>query len=432
MNYRSVATLSRAITHWLDRLPKDWDLVVGIPRSGMLPASLMALHLNVPIADFAGYLSGRILDSGRRGPGRETERRCKKVLVIDDSVNTGGQIEQARKRVAEAGITDEVHFAALYVTPGSEHHVDHWYEQIESPRVFEWNIMHHSLLLSSCLDIDGVLCRDPSEKENDDADAYLAFLESAEPKFLPSVPVGWLVTSRLEKYRSQTEAWMVRHGINFRELIMMQAKSKDERIASGSHAQHKADAYAQTGADLFIESSVIQAVEIASRTGKAVFCTETMELVVIQSDAVEDSFSVASESTTGQCDGITKPPDPEDWPSKLQLTVSEILQAVPANDAFILIDNDQLGMHRVFAGRRPIPFLESNGLYAGPPADSDTAIQSFEHVMQKQQPSRLVLAWPAFWWREHYLSFAEYLIDRYPIVLDNSRLLILDLTRGIA
>lgn len=419
------------MTDWLERLPNDWDLIVGIPRSGMLPASLMALYLNVQFVDLTGYLEGRILNSGRRGREQKSNG-ARKVLVIDDSVNTGGQISQARARLAESGITDDISFAAVFVTPGAEQHVDYWCEQIESPRLFEWNIMHHSLLLSSCLDIDGVLCRDPNELENDDGDAYTAFLDQAEPKFLPSVPIGWLVTSRLEKYRPQTEAWMARYGINYRELIMMQAKSKDERIASGGHGEHKAKAYVQTGADLFIESSVIQAVEIVALSGKPVYCTETLEMVYPQTGTGPTLDQELLDEGQAATQVTTDPDDPDDWSDKLQLAVSEILHVVPSGDKFILIDGDQLGMHRVFAGRRPVPFLEEDGQYAGPPADCETAIAAFEKIKEETSPTRLVLAWPAFWWREHYPAFTKHVLHRHPAVLENSRILVLDLTRSIA
>jgi len=397
----------------------------------MLPASLLALQFNVPIADFDGYLEGRTLGSGRRAPHRAGAPVQKKVLIIDDSVNTGVQISKARARLAEANIRDDVYFAAVFVTPGAQKHVDYWCELIEYPRLFEWNIMHHSLLLTSCLDIDGVLCRDPNQKENDDGNQYTNFLNVADPRFLPSVPVGWLVTSRLEKYRPQTEAWMARHGISYRQLIMMQAKSKDERIASGGHAEHKANAYLQTGADLFIESSVIQAVEIAARSGKPVFCTETMEMVPPPKGSGGGFAHFSSMAGQGQHPAQSAQHEPSDWSGMLQLAVGEILSAVPQGDAFVLIDNDQLGMHRVFAGRRPIPFLEVAGQYAGPPADSDSAIKAFDQVIHDKRPTRLVLAWPAFWWREHYQAFTGHLLDRYPVLLNNKRVLILDLTRSV-
>ena len=48
MNYRSIADLNHTILKQLHMLPRDFDLVVGVPRSGMLPANLIALYLNLP------------------------------------------------------------------------------------------------------------------------------------------------------------------------------------------------------------------------------------------------------------------------------------------------------------------------------------------------------------------------------------------------
>lgn len=430
MNYRSVSALNRSVSDWIERMPRDWDLVVGIPRSGLLVANLLALHLNLPLADLDGYLAGRVLSSGRRLAER-TRQPVRKVLVVDDSVNTGGQIKQARQRINAASIGDKVSYAAAYVTSGAESQVDYYSEVIGSPRVFEWNLMHHSILLSSCLDIDGVLCRDPLETENDDGLQYARFLEKAEPRFLPSVPVGWLVTSRLEKYREPTEAWMKAHGINYRELIMLDLASKKERLRSGSHASHKSAAYLRTNADLFIESSLIQALEIAVLSGKPVYCVETSELVS-PGDRGVSSATGTEAPLTGRI-ANTSPavqPDPANWTDKLQLAVHEILGVIESGASFILIDAEQLGLHRVFAGRHAIPFPQQDGVYAGPPPDSKSAVQAFDTLMQERLIDYVVVAWPAFWWMEYYESFFSTLRSRYSTVMENSRLIIFDLSKG--
>ncbi len=39
-------------------------------------------------------------------------------------------------------------------------------EVIDRPRIFEWNVLHHpGILKDACLDIDGVLCHDPSHEQ---------------------------------------------------------------------------------------------------------------------------------------------------------------------------------------------------------------------------------------------------------------------------
>jgi len=140
--------------------------------------------------------------------------------------------------------------------------------------------MHHMLLAQSCVDIDGVLCRDPSEAENDDGPEYARFLADVQPRFVPSVRIRYLVTCRLEKYRSLTEEWLSRHGIGYDRLVMMDLPTKAARVASGSHATFKASVYRRTDTQLFIESSREQADDIARLSGGDVLCTDTMEFVL--------------------------------------------------------------------------------------------------------------------------------------------------------
>ena len=64
MNYRSIAQLSDQLVAWSRELPPDLDLVVGLPRSGLLAANILALYRNLPVADLDGFLAGRTLGAG--------------------------------------------------------------------------------------------------------------------------------------------------------------------------------------------------------------------------------------------------------------------------------------------------------------------------------------------------------------------------------
>lgn len=282
MNYRSIADLNKAVKSWIPELPKDLDLIVGVPRSGLLAATLLSLYLNLPLTDVEGLCEGRLLAAGRRLK-REDMRSCMpqglKVLVVDDSVNSGTQIREVKEKIEAAKLPYDIYYAAVYVSPGGHRYVDYWYEIVDNPRVFEWNVMHHDILTKSCVDIDGVLCRDPRPDENDDGEKYLKFLSTAKPLVVPTKPIGWLVTCRLEKYRKITEEWLHRHGIKYGELIMMDLPDKETRIALGIHAEFKARVYRAVDAVLFIESSPFQAKAIARLAGKPVLCTETGQMI---------------------------------------------------------------------------------------------------------------------------------------------------------
>jgi orotate phosphoribosyltransferase len=131
----------------------------------------------------------------------------------------------------------------------------------------------------SCVDIDGVLCPDPTPRQNDDGAGYLDFIANAPALHTPNVQVGWLVTCRLEKYRAATEAWLENNGIRYNELVMMDYADAESRRAAGAYGAFKANVYSTTGALFFVESNPSQASEIALRSGKPVYCMGTRSLV---------------------------------------------------------------------------------------------------------------------------------------------------------
>lgn len=279
MNYKSIADLNADTRRLAEGSLPDVDLVVGIPRSGLLAANLLCLHLNVPMTDVDRLCEGELMDTGARYEGSRSINDLDSVLVVDDSVNSGRQMTETRDRLEEQDLPFDVSYGAVYVSPQGHEYVDYWVEMVNPPRVFEWNLMHNPVLKISCVDIDGVLCRDPTSEENDDGERYREFLSTVEPNIVPDQRIGHLVTSRLEKYRPETEDWLDEHGIRYDNLVMMDLPSKEVRQERGNHARHKAKVYDSTDASLFIESEPRQAEEITRRTNRPVFCYETKEML---------------------------------------------------------------------------------------------------------------------------------------------------------
>ncbi len=280
MNYRAIEDLNRHIVTGLHKVPVGTDLIVGIPRSGLLAANLLALHLNLPLTDLEGFLQGRLLHSGDRlKKSLKPFEAYKRVVVVDDSVYTGTAIAQARKRLEGVHPEKELFFTAVYVVPEAKSSVDFYFNVCPWPRVFEWNIMHHNMLEKCCVDIDGVLCKDPTEDENDDGERYEQFLCEAKTLFIPSKTIGYLVTNRLEKYRSQTETWLAKNNVKYNHLIMLNLPSKEARLKANNHGGFKASVYLKYDCYLFIESSEWQAKQIANISDKPVYCVDTRRMV---------------------------------------------------------------------------------------------------------------------------------------------------------
>lgn len=274
VSYKTFEDLNRDIKALALRLPSDLDLIVGIPRSGLLAANLLALYFNLPITDVAGLCEGRVLGTGQRyNSGMPCNLAdIKKVLVIDDSISTGASMEKVKTIIRQAGLPYQFCYAAVYTTFAVRGMVDFWSQIIDNPRRFEWNVLTTSSLEQTCVDLDGVICRDPLEVENDDGKNYRHFIANAELLVRPSYEIGWIVTCRLEKYRDLTEEWLKQHGIRYHNLVMMGLPDKATRVASKAYASFKAEVYKSSKASLFIESSPIIAQEIAALSGKNVLC----------------------------------------------------------------------------------------------------------------------------------------------------------------
>lgn len=284
MNYRSLSHLSHLSNECAGKVPSNVDLVVGIPRSGMLVASIIALKQNLPLTDLYSFLRNDDLKKGSTRTYKHADlvkpQDAKKVLLVDDSISTAKSMHAALEQV-RAVYSGEVMTLAAFAEKRNQHLVDMHLELVEQPRVFEWNIMHHPFMGQACLDIDGVLCLDPTAEQNDDGPNYRDFLNTTRPLFIPSLKVAHLVTSRLEKYRPETEAWLQRNGVQYGTLHMLDLPSAEERRRLKIHHKFKAEVYSRyPQTRLFVESEERQAIEIMQLSGKPVYCIETNEMYV--------------------------------------------------------------------------------------------------------------------------------------------------------
>mgnify|MGYP003367415509 CR=1 FL=1 len=279
MNYRNIDDLNHCILQHLSILPRDFDLIVGVPRSGMFPANLLALYLNLPVTDIDSFRNGHIYQTGERGKTFNMNN-IHNVLVVDDSIATGKAMKKCRELLKDIEHLYNIQYCVIYAVPLHSHSVDYFFEIVDYPRFFQWNIMNHSILQKTCMDIDGVLCADPTPEENDDGEKYRHFLLNTPPLFIPKVTIGTLVTSRLEKYRPETEAWLQKNHVKYNKLVMLNLPDMAARQRANCHASFKAKEYgSSTDNMLFVESSMTQAVEINRLTKKPVLCTETFQMI---------------------------------------------------------------------------------------------------------------------------------------------------------
>lgn len=282
MNYKRYEDLSNCIRRNIWKIPQDVDLIVGIPRSGMIPSLMIAELLNKRCTDIDSFLDGRILSCGGRGSLIDNNE-ITKVLILDDTVFGGGAMKRARQKVSSLADKYEILFGCIYAEGvNAKSLVDIYFEDnyVPGPHwLYEWNILHHyeSISKNSIWDIDGLMCKEPPF--DTDREAYEKYLPEAIPMIIPTTQIGAVVTYRLEQYRQVTEKWLKDNGIDYRHLYMFNAPDRDTRGRMESPEKYKARIYANAPwASLFFESSKSQAVKIHELTGKSVFSYEDGKL----------------------------------------------------------------------------------------------------------------------------------------------------------
>lgn len=257
---------------WAKQLPKDVDAIIGLPRSGLMVANTIATEMDIPLSTPELFLDQQWWKSGRL----EKIDACARVLVVDDSINTGEQMEGALASLRTRYPDIVFEKGALLPHQRSYQKCDYFHKVIRSPRVFEWDIMHTKKYTPIGFDFDGVLCEDCAHRTDSDEDAYHGFLSDAKPLYIPQYPIDFVVSNRLEKYRPQCEAWLKRHNVRYRHLLLWDLPEKDMR--GTGFARNKVRQILRCQPRFFVESSFAQARQIALRTGVPVLCTDRMFL----------------------------------------------------------------------------------------------------------------------------------------------------------
>lgn len=284
MKYITLDHLVSVIRKNLHRIPHDIDFVIGIPRSGTIVASIISEYLNVPLVDLDSFCRG-VLPTGGGRLGLVNQREVsRKVLVVDDTVYNGTSMRKTKEKLKGFSEYEFIYLVA-FLEGSAVGEVNVYLEDVRKDArglgivLYEWNVFnHYSFVSSRCMyDIDGVFCVDPPDERT--GEQYVNYIKDAIPFIVPRVPVGQIVTYRLEKYRNITEEWLKKQGIRYSSLEMFPAMSWEERFRSGiSPEQMKADKYKKSNSILFVESEDRQAREIYKLSGRPVLCIETNTL----------------------------------------------------------------------------------------------------------------------------------------------------------
>lgn len=117
----------------------------------------------------------------------------------------------------------------------------------------------------------------------------------------------------------------------------------------------------------------------------------------------------------------------QSWVHRLDQARRDIRATIAAHEPFILVDDAQWAMPNNDTWRA-LPFLERGGFYWGPPADDVEAVVELERQLASGV-RWVVVAWPAFWYLDHYPALVRAL-EAFPLAIRNENVLIFGARRS--
>lgn len=262
-SFVSNVEMAAYVDEWVKKFDLRYDLIVGVPRSGLMVASLIATKLAKPLStsDNIIWTSKSIIT-----------KPIRKILVVDDCITTGKSINTTADKIKELYPGAIVHKGALFANEDNKWMLDTYCAILNGNQLFQWNLMHYKIGVVG-FDMDGVLCEECTD--DDDEVKYLRFLSTARPYLIPEYEIDYIITSRLEKYRPQTETWLKDHEVKYKNLIMWDVPNKKDRDGA---ATYKSKIIKCSPIQFFIESDREQAEEIWRRTKIICLCTDEMKM----------------------------------------------------------------------------------------------------------------------------------------------------------
>jgi len=273
MEFKSISNLEKTIiSSVLPNLPRDIYKVYGIPRSGLIPASIISTYLGVAL----GTIGEEGKDFGERQRWH-SKNNGKKILIVDDSIRSGKAMNESKSTMSNRGI--EYYTCAIYATPETSELVDFYGEITNKERIFQWNFTGTKVIKDSFWDMDGVICTNPSVFDDDGIKYEKEITHGVKPLFIPQMKIKSIVTNRIEKWRDITTKWLLDNNVQFEKLQMQPFDSAINRRKYSKPYIYKGEIYKNSTAKLFVESDLKQAVKINQISKKPVLSIESMLMI---------------------------------------------------------------------------------------------------------------------------------------------------------
>lgn len=282
--YSTIATNSWKVSK---HKPKG---IIGVPRSGMLPATILSQELHLGLCSINEFFDNNGDDKvfNRHGTRPIDHPKDGPYIVVEDSNYNGQNLGITMNSLKQHFPNKKfISCAAFLEGPTQFYKADITLRDIREEAqasvgrvaLYQWSFLDCWWNWKFLWDLDGVMCIDPPADSN--TEAYEAYLDNPIPLHIPKTPSNYpisICTYRLKKYAPQTNKFLKDNGINCNTLWMYNADTKEERNLKPAPV-YKAEMYkSHPEYMLYIESNDYEAQAIWKLSEKPVYCFSTGKL----------------------------------------------------------------------------------------------------------------------------------------------------------
>lgn len=136
------------VDDWCRFLPRDFDCVIGIPRSGLMIADQISLNLGLPLSTPEDFIRGVVWQSRVLN----LPSKFKRVLVVDDCVDVGRELTLAVFKLRRA-FPETVFMVGALIRMSGKIRLDYYYvedssysTQGDAPKQDDRGVWHGTIL----------------------------------------------------------------------------------------------------------------------------------------------------------------------------------------------------------------------------------------------------------------------------------------------
>ena len=129
IKFHTFQQMANIIKRNLYKLPNDIDLIVGVPRSGIIPAYIIALFLNKKVCSMNEFINNL---SPLNGDRILEDVEIKKVLIVDDSISTGSALNKNKKLIQDLKLDKKynIEYCCVFATSDSKTMIDYYFKKL--------------------------------------------------------------------------------------------------------------------------------------------------------------------------------------------------------------------------------------------------------------------------------------------------------------